>query len=87
MDSVENGDVCMSGSGALIDMSTCELFDGCRRTAQRTEFSYSDYYREIERRTQHEHSRAIRSLTFWIAVLTVVATVATVISTTITVIR
>lgn len=68
-------------------MSDDELIDGCKRTAKDTQFWYNDYYREIERRTQHAHSKSIRCLTIAIAVLTFVATVATIMATIIAVIE
>lgn len=71
----------MSDKKTLLDMTNDELLEGCRRTAERTEFWHNDYYREIERRTQYKHTRAMIWLTLAIGALTLVATIATVIGT------
>ncbi len=69
----------MSANKTVLDMNDDELLQGCRRTAECTQFWHNDYYREIERRTQNRHTRAMIWLTVVIGVLTFVATAATVI--------
>lgn len=63
----------MTDKKTVLDMKNAELWKGCRRTAEKTQFWHNDYYREIERRTQHRHTIAIGALTL-------IATIATVIS-------
>jgi hypothetical protein len=70
----------MSEKKTLLDMTENELLEGCRRTAESTEFWHDHYYREIERRTQNKHTRAMIWLTAAIGALTFVATIATIIS-------
>jgi hypothetical protein len=59
----------------LQDMTDDELLQGCRKKAEETQFGYNNYYREIERRVQYKHTRAMIWLTRWIAVLTLVVAI------------
>lgn len=61
----------------LLGMTNEELRAAYRRSLERVQFSANDYYREIERRTQEKHSKAMLALTGAIAALTVIATVVT----------
>ncbi len=58
----------------LLDMTDEELRKAYRQRAERVDFSYNDYYREIERRSQEKQSKAMWAFTFVIAVSTLIAT-------------
>jgi hypothetical protein len=59
----------------LQDMTDDELLQGCREIVKSTQFGYDNYYREIERRVQYKHTRAMIWLTVVIAVLTLVVAI------------
>jgi hypothetical protein len=61
----------------LLGMTSQQLRAGYRRSLDHVQFSANDYYREIERRTQEKHSKAMLALTGAIAALAVITTVVT----------
>ncbi len=63
-----------------LDMTDEELRNAYKNSIDHVSFSTNDYYREIERRTQEKHSKAMLMLTWAIAALTLIATIATVLS-------
>ena len=62
----------------LLRMTDEQLREAYQRSIKSVCFSTNDYYREIERRTQERHSRAIRLLTWITVILMFIATFATV---------
>ena len=58
----------------LLDMTNEELRKAYRQNVERVQWSANDYYREIERRNQEKHSKAMWAFTFVITVSTLIAT-------------
>ena len=63
-----------------LDLTDAELRQAYRDSIETVQFYTNDFYREIERRTQEKHSKAMLALTWAIGVLTLIATVAAIIS-------
>lgn len=64
----------------LLAMTDEQLRKGYQQGLEHVQLNTSDYYKEIERRTQAKHSTAIRRLTWVTAFLGFIATVVAVLT-------